>query len=122
MDKRFLIALVLTAIVVIATPWLFGTQSSPRGNKATDTTVARDSSKQSAPDLRPSTAGQVVETPPSTVPATPSTDTLRSVIAATAPETTTVALPLANYRFSNIGATPLAVELKSYKALDGSKR
>jgi len=38
------------------------------------------------------------------------------------PETTTVSLKLVDYAFNSVGATPISVELKSYKALDGSKR
>ena len=37
-----------------------------------------------------------------------------------APESTIVVTSVADYYFSNIGALPLSVELKAYKALDGS--
>jgi len=50
-----------------------------------------------------------------------SADSTRTVAPAI-PETTTVSLKLADYRFSSIGAVPVSVDLKSYKALDGSKR
>jgi len=38
------------------------------------------------------------------------------------PETTSVSLKLADYTFSNTGAVPISVDLKSYKALDGLKQ
>ena len=36
-------------------------------------------------------------------------------------ESTVVVTSVADYRFTNIGALPLSVELKSYRALDGSR-
>jgi len=115
MDKRFLIALVLTAVVVIATPLLFGPQSS-RGSSKTgrDTVLLSDSASRSVPPNSPS---RPVEQP-TISPARDSSVTPLSV----KPETTTVSLKLADYSFNSAGATPISVELKSYKALDGSKR
>lgn len=115
MDKRFLIALVLTAIVVIATPLLFGPQSSRGISKVgRDTALLPDSGKRSMPADSPS---RPVEQ--STI--TPVRDSLLTTASAQ-PETTTVSLKTADYRFNSAGATPISVELKSYKALDGSKR
>ena len=115
MDKRFLIALVLTAIVVIATPLLFGPQSS-RGITKTgrDTALPTDSTSRSAAQDLPS---HPVEQP--TISAV--SDSLSTSISAK-PETTTVSLRLADYAFNSAGAVPISVGLKSYKALDGSKR
>lgn len=115
MDKRFLLALVLTAIVVIATPILFRTPSVP---------VPSDTSSAAVVDsipVRPATPA-VVETPvgDSARVAQQVRDTIAP--AATVPETTTVSTPVANYRFSTLGASPLGVEVKSYKALNGSNR
>jgi len=120
MDKRFLLALVLTAVVVIATPWLFGTQSS-RATKAGDTTPTSAQDSNSRPKLqeRPPAIGQIVETPTDARIA-PSSDSGRTPAVAAA-ETTSVTTPLTSYRFSSLGAAPVAVELKSYKALNGSK-
>lgn len=120
MDKRFLLALVLTAVVVIATPWLFGTRSTRDAAK-----TARDTIMAATPDsLRRPTSDTVV-TPTATTIEKPAavgfSDSLRNVPQAS-PETTTVSLKLAAYAFSTVGAAPVSVELKSYKALDGSKR
>ena len=117
MDKRFLLALLLTAVVVIATPILFRTPSAPVRPDTTSATL-RDS---------------VTRTPPApTVTETPVADTATAVnrrVAqdstaniATVPETTVVSTPVAAYRFSTLGAAPLSAEIKSYKALDGSGR
>ena len=114
MDKRFLLALVLTAVVVVATPWLFGTQSSRGVSKpGRDTASVSDS----AAGLRPTSQSRTIEQPP-VLPASDSSPTGVQ----TRPETTTVSLSLADYTFSSIGAVPISVDLKSYKALDGSKR
>jgi YidC/Oxa1 family membrane protein insertase len=118
MDKRFLLALVLTAVVVIATPWLFGTQSTRNASK-----TARDTIATSDSISRPTSATAISS--PATNAEKPavagSADSSRSSALAV-PETTTVSLKLANYAFNNIGASPISVELKSYIALDGSKR
>jgi YidC/Oxa1 family membrane protein insertase len=123
MDKRFLLALVLTAVVVIATPWLFGTQSlltnaktSPGGARPDSTRLA--DSIASVIKATPETASVLVK---------PDVETdmgrvLTPRTATTAAETTTVSTALSTYRFSNFGASPLSVELKSYRALDGSKQ
>ena len=114
MDKRFLLALVLTALVVVATPWLFGTQSSRGVNKTErDTALVSDS----VASLRPSSQATPIEQP-AVVPASDSSLTS----AQTRPETTTVSLKLAEYAFNSVGAVPISVDLKSYKALDGSNR
>jgi len=114
MDKRFLLALVLTAVVVVATPWLFGTQSSRAVNKTgRDTALAANSTA----NLRPDSQARPIEQP---IVAPASDSSLPGVSAQ--PETTSVALKLADYTFSNTGAVPISVDLKSYKALDGLKR
>ena len=114
MDKRFLLALVLTAVVVVATPWLFGTQSSRRVSKTErDTALASDSTAA----VRPSPQGAPIAQP-NVLPVRDSS--LTSI--QTRPETTTVSLKLADYTFSSKGAAPISVGLSSYKALDGSNR
>ena len=114
MDKRFLLALVLTAVVVVATPWLFGTQSSRRVSKTErDTALASDSTAA----VRPSPQGTPIAQP-NVLPVRDSS--LTSI--QTRPETTTVSLKLADYTFSSKGAAPISVRLSSYKALDGSNR
>jgi len=115
MDKRFLLALVLTAIVVIATPLLFGPQSSRGVSKTSrDTILSSDSVRRSTLQNLP--ASPVEQ--PAVAPVADSS----SVPVLAKPETTTVSLKLVDYAFNSVGATPISVELKSYKALDGSKR
>ena len=114
MDKRFLLALVLTAVVVVATPWLFGTQSSRRVSKTErDTALASDSTAA----VHPSPQGTPIAQP-TVLPVRDSS--LTSI--QTRPETTTVSLKLADYTFNSKGAAPISVGLSSYKALDGSNR
>ena len=114
MDKRFLLALVLTAVVVVATPWLFGTQSSRRVSKTErDTALASDSTAAVLPSPQGTPIAQ-----PNVLPVRDSS--LTSI--QTRPETTTVSLKLADYTFSSKGAAPISVGLSSYKALDGSNR
>ena len=113
MDKRFLLALVLTAVVVVATPWLFGTQSSRVSKTERDTALASDTTAA----VRPSPQ----ETPIAQPTVAPARDSSLTSIQAR-PETTTVSLKLADYTFSSRGAAPISVGLSSYKALDGSNR
>lgn len=120
MDKRFLIALALTAVVVIATPWLFGTRQPPEESVP----------PSAAPPIRSDSLQPTVEVPvPTPVDRIDSTravtgrtvpDTALTVV--TRPETTVVSTSLADYQFSNVGAIPLSVELKPYKALNGSNQ
>src|SRR6478672_9048359 len=118
MDKRFLLALVLTAVVVIATPWLFGTQSSLTPTKS-GTGISKPDTTKRADSLAVAPVAERDTSRP-TISSSPVADSSPNM--AVAPETTLVSTPLADYRFSNVGAMPLSVELKSYKALDGSKQ
>jgi len=120
MDKRFLLALILTAVVVIATPWLFGTQSSLTNTK-TGTGVPKGDSSNRAGSI-PTAVPVERDTSRPAVVSTPAAENVPATSTAVVPETTVVSTPLANYRFSSLGAMPLSVELKSYKALDGSKQ
>ena len=126
MDKRFLLALVLTAVVVIATPWLFGIQSTLSKAPTPDSAVpVRDSTNRTS--ASPSPMAPTVPAVPS-IEAAPPRDSSRltatvsdsAPVQTVAPESTVVVTPVADYHFTNIGALPVAVELKSYKALDGS--
>ena len=115
MDKRFLLALVLTAVVVIATPWLFGTQSSRGANKTGRDTIL---ASHRTTGLLPDSQARPLEQPTIVAPVRDSSQPGVE----TRPETTSVSLKLVDYTFSNTGAVPLSVDLKSYRALDGSKR
>jgi len=123
MDKRFLLALGLTAVVVIATPWLFGPQSTPSKASTTgSTTPAPDSANRTSTiPSAPTSAVPAVKAPipgdSSRLTAIGPDSTSGQTVAA---ESTVVTTSVADYHFSNIGALPSSVELKSYKALDGS--
>jgi YidC/Oxa1 family membrane protein insertase len=126
MDKRFLLALVLTAVVVIATPWLFGTQSTPTKRAASSAITLPDSVAR--PPATPSstpTPEAMGSRDSAAIPAGASRAGTADTSVAVAParaESTVVATPVADYLFTNVGARPLSVELKTYRALDGSKR
>src|SRR5687767_3521297 len=106
MDRRTLLALVLTAIVIVATPILFPTQRQPRG--VDSLALAPDSLSQRARDTAR------LPQPPATQTPTPNQPTIRGTRPATpaapAParvETTTVRTRHAVLRFSSHGATPV---------------
>jgi YidC/Oxa1 family membrane protein insertase len=117
MDKRFLLALVLTAVVVIATPILFRTPSAPVRPDTTSVTL-RDSVTRT-PSV-PTVAEIPVTDTAVAVNRTVARDSTANI--ATVPETTVVSTPVAAYRFTTLGAGPVSTEIKSYKALDGSGR
>jgi YidC/Oxa1 family membrane protein insertase len=117
MDKRFLLALVLTAVVVIVTPILFRTPSAPV--RPDTTTVTLRDSLTRTPSL-PAVAEIPVADTTAAVNRTVAQDSTASIT--TVPETTVVSTPVAAYRFSTLGAAPVSAEIKSYKALDGSGR
>ena len=114
MDKRFLLALVLTAIVVIATPILFRTPTT--SIQPDSAVVARTDSVGTTP-ANPTPVENPVQGTANVPGVGPARDT-GSVVAAV-PETTTVSTPVAAYHLSTLGASPLSVDIKSYKALDG---
>ena len=118
MDKRFLLALALTAIVVIATPWLFGTSSSISRKATRDTNAVRDSAIK-APALGAETSRVAPQPATAAVNAEPISPPTAEALT---PDTLTVSSRLVNYRFSSLGAAPISVDLKAYKALDRSKR
>src|SRR3982751_1094078 len=118
MDKRFLLALALTAIVVIATPWLFGTQSSNNRKGTRDTTLAADSSGTAARTTSIDSSRVATQPVAPAVSAAPSLSPSLSAAEAPTPDTTVVSSRLADYRFTNLGAVPLSIDLKAFKALD----
>ena len=121
MDKRFFLALVLTAVVVIATPLLFKTTQPPtKAGPADSASVLRDSA--ATPQVVPTISEDTTRRRDSLATQSGRTDSVAVATAPIAPETTVVSTNVADYRFSNIGAMPLTVDIKAYKALDGSKR
>ena len=125
MDKRFFLALVLTAIVIVATPMLFPsaarrpvtpvTTDSVRRAQVADTTTApgaartaraaRVSDSATASAAAPTARGQAVGIPSSRGVSSPTT---------TPVETTTVQTIRSTYAFSSRGAAPISVVLDSY--------
>jgi len=103
MDRRFLIAIALTALVVLLMPRLL-----PVPKPVKRTTAAADSIRQGT---RPA-----VDTPIAsgdTAAALPLADSLVGSVA----DTVTVVTEKATYRFSTVGAMPLSASLTGYKSL-----
>ena len=112
MDRRFFLALLLTALVVVATPFVFpGMRQAPSGTPATADSVratgaAGTAGAAAAPTMRADTAlraagdtGAVAQRPPLVLD-TISVDAGGSV-----------------YGFLNVGATPISVKVKNYEDL-----
>lgn len=116
MDKRFLLALVLTAIVVVVTPWLFGTSRQQPGARASSSNPQPDSAHRAESKLAVSREPNVPVVVDSSI-AVPA-DTAK--VQAARPETTSVSTPVARYELTSIGAAPVLVTLSAYRALDGS--
>src|SRR5712672_1487664 len=108
MEKRFFIALLLAAAVVAITQILF-----PVARPASATHGKNDSLSTSKVENRPvASVGQVV---PSI--ARPPSDSISPVTSTATAELTTLETPKSTYRFSNVGAAPVSVALRSYKNL-----
>ena len=106
MDKRFFLALVLTALVIVGTPMLFPGASNRPANVVVDSAttlrgVHRDTTRAAA-SITPTTM------PPAASAANPASTPAIAV------ETTTVHTPRSSYRFSSLGGTPISVVLDSY--------
>ena len=119
MDKRLSIALLLTALVVAVTPILFPT---PRRTPAAD---ARADSIADTISSRPVAAAQAPAAVPPSVPvvdsSVPSADTA-TVPSARPAEVITLSSQRSTYRFSNVGAAPVAVEFSQYRKLSPGRR
>ncbi len=107
MDKRFFLALLLTALVVIVTPMIFRPVPVAR-----DTTVP-DSARIPEPVSRPVPVAPVVTPTVREPDVSPRTATVPAVVA----ETTTVTTDLSTYRFSSLGAAVVSTELGRYESL-----
>ncbi|MEO8560492.1 MAG: membrane protein insertase YidC [bacterium] len=112
MDKRFFLALVLTAIVIVAPPLLFPTKSTPRPPSA-----VADSTTLSVAATTGGSPGLPAEQPVPAAVVIPSSANNGSGISSlqpTAVETTTVRTRLASYAFTSRGGAPISVSLDSY--------
>src|SRR5687768_9754065 len=121
MDKRFFIALLLTAVVVALTPVLFPTPKraiprtaadSARLDSAERAARASGSSAVARPTIAQSPESLVTQRPVEQAPAPltagiPRADSLAGVPMVAA-ETTTVETKKAIYRFTSVGAAPVA--------------
>ena len=113
MNSRFLLALVLTAIVIVVTPLLFPGSMKRATVTFTDSTahVAGSSSEQARSVAPAGAAGPTGAGAPASIAVanTPSANTV-----AVAAETTVVHAAGAQYGLSNVGAVPTSVSLDSY--------
>ncbi|HUF30214.1 MAG TPA: membrane protein insertase YidC [Gemmatimonadaceae bacterium] len=113
MDRRFLLAILLTAVVVLTVPRLFPTP--PRPDRPSATATARTPTGDSA-----SVAASVGSQPAAEVPSAQAqagpVDSVEMAVPVTA-DTIHLETALARYVFSTAGAKPLQVELLQYESL-----
>ncbi|GAC1648448.1 MAG: membrane protein insertase YidC [Gemmatimonadaceae bacterium] len=122
MDRRLLLALLLTALVVVGTNLLFPSPRSNRSGAREDSTTVAHAPGPHAAGTAP-TASPVGETalPGATAPGmapggtTSGTAVGPAMLAGSPAETTVVTTRVARYAFSSIGATPLSTTLISYR-------
>ena len=108
MDKRFFLALVLTAIVIVATPLLF-----PGASRRTPVPVATDSVRAPVADSGSGRPVPSVQAAAAQAPS-PAINSSGSTIMAAPAETTTVRTARSTYVLSSRGAAPISVTLDSY--------
>ena len=108
MDKRFFLALVLTAIVIVATPLLF-----PGAGRRAVTPVAADSTRRVATQDSGVAAARPTAMPAQTAPVV-APGTIASTPVSASVETTTVRTTHSTYAFTSRGAAPISVVLDSY--------
>lgn len=106
MDKRFFLALILTALVIVVTPMLFPTPQRP---------VVAETSRAAVIPGRETAGALPTQMGP---PRADSTDSLlNQPPVRQPPETTTVVTSYATYRLSSHGAAPVSAEMRNYQAL-----
>ncbi len=108
MDKRFFLALLLTAIVIIAPPLFL-----QRGGVQRHTSGIDSGRAPNRPDTTNNRATATGATIPQNAEAAPAQSPSAPSVQAPA-ETTTVETRLARYRFTSRGAAPISVALDSY--------
>jgi YidC/Oxa1 family membrane protein insertase len=109
MDKRFFLALLLTAIVIVAPP-LFLNRGGRRPAAVADSTSRTPPRSDSAPALPGVSAGA----PASAPGVLPPPQASGAPIPGAPVETTTVQTRRSRYAFSSLGAAPISVVLDSY--------
>jgi len=108
MDRRFLLALLLSAVIIGVTPWVFPSPKpeAPTGNAAASTATTPLSENTVAPAT--------------TLPATPNPIAVPAASQSAAPapaapfDTVFVQTPKVEYGFSTLGAAPVLVGVKTY--------
>jgi len=114
MDKRFFLALFLSLIVIAISQLIFP-PVKPAPKIQSD--VAMDSSASSTPRATASsTAPAVTKAPVIASPQSHRTAATDTPATTSTAEITAVNTPKAIYRFSNIGAAPVSVEMRDYKS------
>ncbi len=108
MDKRFFLALLLSALVVAVVPRVFK-MTSPAPARRTSVPVSAPGASVPAP-VGPTSASPITTAPPENASAFATTPSLRI-------ETTVLTTPKALYRFSNLGAALMSAELLEHRAL-----
>ncbi len=136
MDRRFLLALALSAIVIVLTESLFPTAIPGRGPHGTDSAaIAAANSPGHAADEKSATLAPATVAPgssstaspqappPAALPASPAAALAASansspalVVASVAAETLTVTTPRTRVSFSSVGAAPVAVTMRDYRS------
>ena len=112
MDRRTLLALLLTAIVIVATPILFPSPRRPLPDSAA--IVADSGAPQTTPRPAPAVSAGTKTVTPAPAAAAPATPVAAPAVTV---ETTTVATNRAVYRFASPGASPVSIALKDYRTL-----
>lgn len=110
MDRRTLLALLLTAVVIVVTPMLFPSPKPAKPRSDTTANTAPDSARAPA-----ATIGRDSAPAPRVIPSTPPRSA--SAPLTVRAETTTVNTGRAVYAFSSLGAVPVSVTLPAYKSL-----
>jgi len=109
MEKRYFLALLLAAAVVAITQIVFPVaRPTSKTNSKNDTTIA---STQSRADEKKTD----LPVQPEAITSAKAADSTAPIN--TAAEVTTLVTPWSVYRFSNVGAAPVSIELKQYKNL-----
>jgi YidC/Oxa1 family membrane protein insertase len=109
MDKRFFLALLLTAIVIIAPPLFLQRGGVQRATSGIDTSHAPNRADTAAKQATPSSAATAAQNGGGAVVQNQNAPAVQAPV-----ETTTVDTRLARYRFTSQGAVPISVALDSY--------
>jgi YidC/Oxa1 family membrane protein insertase len=119
MDRRTLLALFLTALVIVLTPILFrrlgGARQAPISAPSDSSAVATPVGASAQATVNPTTSPAVAPAPPSAAPALSAVPRRQS-------DTTGVDAAKTHYIFSTVGAAPQAIVLNAYRNLGGTSR